>query len=278
MMMDALDKLGVSAFQGYLVRKDLVRKYSRQYPVPTYVVEFLLGRYCATTEEKEIEEGLQIVERQLKDRTVRTGEEELFKARAREKGSVKLIDIIKARLDAKNDCFLAELPSLALKDVRIEDKLVHDNERMLTDGFYAEVTLTYDAAIAEEKNGRPFAIESLRPIQLSKPDVLETLEEGRRKFTMIEWMDFLLRSVGLEPASLSDRAKWVGVLRMIPFVERNFNMVELGPRGTGKSHLYQQISPVLAPDFRRQGDGGEDVREQRQRAARPSVPLRCGVL
>ena len=165
MTMDPLDKLGASAFQGYLVRKDLVRKdlvrkYSRQYPVPTYVVEFLLGRYCATIDEKEIEEGLQIVERQLKDRTVRTGEEELFKARAREKGSVKLIDIIKARLDAKNDCFLAELPSLALRDVRIADKLVHDNERMLTDGFYAEVTLSYDAAIAQEQNGRPFAIDA----------------------------------------------------------------------------------------------------------------------
>jgi ATP-dependent Lon protease len=241
--MDDLDKLGASAFQGYMVRKDLVRKYSRQYPVPTYVVEFLLGRYCATTDEKEIEEGLQIVERQLKDRTVRTGEEELFKARAREKGSVKLIDIIKARLDAKNDCFLAELPSLALKDVRIEDKLVHDNERMLTDGFYAEVSLTYDAAIAEEKNGRPFAIESLRPIQLSKPDVLQTMEEARKKFTVKEWTDLLIRSIGIEPAALSERAKAVTLLRMIPFVERNFNMVELGPRGTGKSHLFQQISP-----------------------------------
>jgi ATP-dependent Lon protease len=241
--MDDLDKLGASAFQGYLVRKDLVRKYSRQYPVPTYVVEFLLGRYCATTDEKEIEEGLQIVERQLKDRTVRTGEEELFKARAREKGSVKLIDIIKARLDAKNDCFLAELPSLALKDVRIEDKLVHDNERMLTDGFYAEVSLTYDAAIAEEKNGRPFAIESLRPIQLSKPDVLKTMEEARKQFTVKEWRDLLIRSIGLEPSALSERAKAVTLLRMIPFVERNFNMVELGPRGTGKSHLFQQISP-----------------------------------
>src|SRR5246500_446622 len=124
--MDVLDEKAATAFDGYLVRKDLVRKYSRQYPVPTYVVEFLLGRYCASVDDAEIHEGLQIVERQLKDRTVRTGEEELFKARAREKGSVKLIDIIKARLDAKNDCFLAELPSLALKDVRIEDKLVHD--------------------------------------------------------------------------------------------------------------------------------------------------------
>src|SRR5205823_15111377 len=127
--LDELDRLAASVFDGYLVRKDLVRKYARQYPVPTYVVEFLLGRYCASVVEEEIEEGLQIVERQLKDRTVRTGDEELFKARAREKGSVKLIDIVKARLDAKNDCFLAELPSLALKDVRIEDKLVHDNER-----------------------------------------------------------------------------------------------------------------------------------------------------
>ena len=243
MILDHLDKVGAAAFQGYLVRKDLVRKYSRQYPVPTYVVEFLLGRYCATIDEKEIEEGLEIVERQLKDRTVRTGDEELFKANARKKGAVKLIDIIKARLDAKNDCFLAELPSLALKDVRIEDKLVHDNERMLTDGFYAEVTLSYDAAIAEEKNGRPFAIESLRPIQLSKPNVLETLEQGRQKFTLNEWIDFLIRGIGLEPEALTERGKWVTLLRMIPFVERNFNMVELGPRGTGKSHLFQQISP-----------------------------------
>jgi ATP-dependent Lon protease len=241
--MDDLDRLGASAFEGYLVRKDLVRKYSKQYPVPTYVVEFLLGRYCATTDDREIEEGLQIVERQLKDRTVRTGEEELFKARAREKGAVKLIDILKARLDAKNDCFLAELPSLGIRDVRIEDKLVHDNERMLTDGFYAEVTLTYDAAIAQEQNGRPFAIESLRPIQLSKPEVLETLEKGRRQFTLQQWVDFLIRSIGLEPSALSERAKWVTIVRMVPFVERNYNMVELGPRGTGKSHLYQQISP-----------------------------------
>ncbi len=243
MELDQLDRLAASAFDGYLVRKDLVRRYSRQYPVPTYVVEFLLGRYCATVEEREIAEGLQVVERQLADRAVRTGQEELFKARAREKGSVKLIDIVKARLDARNDCFLAELPSLQLKDVRIDDRLVHDHERMLTDGFYAEVSLTYDAAIAQEQNGRPFAIESLRPIQLSKTDVLGVLAKGRARFTVGEWRDFLIRSIGLEPASLSERAKLVLLLRMIPFVERNYNLVELGPRGTGKSHLYQQISP-----------------------------------
>jgi ATP-dependent Lon protease len=241
--LDELDKLAASAFDGYLVRKDLVRKYSRQYPVPTYVVEFLLGRYCATVNENEISEGLKIVEQQLNNRTVRTGQEELFKSKARETGSVKLIDIVKTRLDAKNDCYVAELPSLALKDVRISDKLVKEHERMLTDGFYAEVTLGYDAVIAEENGGRPFAIEALRPIQLSKSDVLEVLAKGRRVFTTEQWRDFLIRSIGLEPSELTDRAKLVLLLRMMPFVERNYNMVELGPRGTGKSHLFQQISP-----------------------------------
>ena len=243
MELDQLDRLAATAFEGYLVRKDLVRKYSHQYPVPTYVVEFLLGRYCASTDEQEIEEGLMIVERQLADRTVRTGEEELFKARARDQGSIKLIDIVRAKLDAKTDSFVAELPSLAIKDVRIDDRLVKQHERMLTDGFYAEVTLSYDAAIAQEKGGRPFAIDSLRAIQLSKADVLDTLRHGRHDFTTEEWKCVLLRSVGLEPAALSERAQRVALVRMVPFVERNYNMVELGPRGTGKSHLYQQISP-----------------------------------
>ena len=151
--MDQLDQLAASAFDGYLVRKDLVRKYARQYPVPTYVVEFLLGRYCASTDEQEIAEGLEIVEKQLRDRTVRTGEEELFKARAKEHGSVKLIDIVRARLDTKNDCYVAELPSLAVRDVRIADELVRENERMLTDGFYAEVTVAYDGIVAQENGG-----------------------------------------------------------------------------------------------------------------------------
>ena len=243
MTLDHLDNQAAAVFDGYLVRKDLVRKYARQYPVPTYVVEFLLGRYCASTDEKEIAEGLQIVEKQLRDRTVRTGEEELFKARAKDSGSVKLIDIIRARLDAKNDRFLAELPSLALRDVLIDDQLVRENERMLTDGFYAEVTLAYDGVTAQEQGGRPFSIESMRPIQMSKSDVLDVLAKARRSFTTQEWIDFLIRSIGLEAASFSERAKRVAILRMVPFVERNYNLVELGPRGTGKSHLFQQISP-----------------------------------
>lgn len=241
--MDNLDKLAATAFDGYLVRKDLVRKYSRQYPVPTYVVEFLLGRYCASVDEQEIQEGLAIVEKQLRDRTVRTGEEELFKARAKEQGSVKLIDIVRARLDTRNDCYVAELPSLALKEVRIADDLVRENERMLTDGFYAEVTLSYDAIVAQENGGRPFAVDSMRPIQMSKSDAVEVLARARAKFTTQEWIELLLRSIGLEPANLDERAKRVALLRMVAFVERNYNLVELGPRGTGKSHLFQQISP-----------------------------------
>lgn len=241
--MDHLDTVAAAAFEGYLVRKDLVRSYARQYPVPTYVVEFLLGRYCASTDPGEIDEGLAIVQKQLQGRTVRTGDEELFKARAREEGTVKLIDIVRAKLDPKNDCYVAELPSLALKNVQIPDRLVKENERMLTDGFYAEVSLEYDPMLAEEKNGQPFRIPSLRPIQMSKPDVLDVFARGRRGFTTEEWRQFLMRSVGLEPAALHEAAQKVVLLRMIPFVERNFNLVELGPRGTGKSHIYQQISP-----------------------------------
>ena len=243
MELDRLDQIAADAFDGYIVRKDLVRKFARQYPVPTYVCEFLLGRYCSSVDEAEIQEGLQIVERQLGSRAVKSGEEELFKARSRELGSVKIIDLISARLDARTDSYLVTLPSLQLKDVRIEAKLVSENERMLTGGFYAEVDLEYDASIAQEKNGRPFAVPALRPIQLSKRDVLNALYEGRTRFTTAEWKQFLLRSIGLEPTNLTDRQVDVFLLRMVPFVENNYNLVELGPRGTGKSHLFQQISP-----------------------------------
>lgn len=243
MQLDELDRKAAEAFEGFVVRKDLVRTFSRQFPVPTYVVEFLLGRYCATTNEDEIQEGLVIVERQLRDRTVRAGEEELFKACARETGPVRIIDLITARLDARTDSYVAILPSLRLNDVRITPELVKEHERMLTGGFYAEVTLSYDSTIAQESHGRPFGVDGLRAIQLSKREVLQVLGEGREHFTTEAWKDFLLRSVGLEPGELSQRAKDALFLRMVPFVERNYNLVELGPRGTGKSHLYQQISP-----------------------------------
>lgn len=243
MELDDIDKKAATALDGYLVRKDLVRTFSRQFPVPTYVVEFLLGRYCASTDQEEINEGLEIVQRQLKSRTVKAGEEELFKARARENGEVKIIDLITARLDAKTDSYIASLPSLRLNDVRISPSLVNEHERMLTGGFYAEVTLNYDAAIAQESNGRPFGVDVLREIQLSKRDVLDSLAAARKEFTTQEWKELLLRSTGIEASGLTERQKDAILLRMVPFVERNYNLVELGPRGTGKSHLFQQVSP-----------------------------------
>ncbi|WP_258240874.1 BREX system Lon protease-like protein BrxL [Pseudidiomarina homiensis] len=242
MELDALDLKAAQALEGYLVRKDLVRTFARQFPVPTYVVEFMLGRYCASTDPDEINEGLAIVQKQLESRTVRAGEEELFKAKAYKNGTVKLIDLVSARFSQADNGYLASLPSIQLNKVRISDSIVDDNERLLTGGFYAEITLEYDSLIAEEK-GNAFGIRELRPIQLSKRDVLDTLGAARASFTTEEWKDFILRAIGLEPTKLEARTKDAIFLRMVPFVERNYNLVELGPRGTGKSHLFQQVSP-----------------------------------
>jgi ATP-dependent Lon protease len=243
MELDKIDHIAAKAFEGYIVRKDLLEQFRKTYPVPTYVIEFLLGRYCATTDEKEIQEGLEVVKRQLADRTIRPGEEEYFKSKARENGNIKIIDIITAKLDATTDSYVATIPSLMLNKIRISPELVNANDRMLTGGFYAEIQLEYDAAIAQENNGRPFGVVYIRPIQLSQRNVLDILYKGRAMFTLEEWKDFLIRSVGMEPTTMTEKAKNVLFVRMIPFLERNYNLIELGPRGTGKSHLYQQISP-----------------------------------
>lgn len=243
MELDDLDQLAASVFEGYLVKKDLAQQFRGQYPVPTYVGEFLLGRYCATTDPDEIAEGLEIVRRSMSERTVRPGEEELFKSRAREKGAIKIIDLLRARLDSATDSYKAELPSLQIKDVHISPQLVNEHDRMLTGGFYAEVTLEYIAALAGEQGGSPFRIESIRPIQMSTRDALDTFTKGRAQFTLQQWRDLLLRSVGFEPSTLTARQQDILLLRMLPFVVSNYNAVELGPRGTGKSHLFQQISP-----------------------------------
>lgn len=243
MQLNKVDQIAARAFEGYIVKKDLLEQFRKTYPVPTYVIEFLLGRYCATIDENEIQEGLEIVKRQLQDRTVRPGDEEYFKSKARESGSIKLIDIITAKLDVTTDNYVATLPSLRLNNVRISSEMVNENDRMLTGGFYAEIELEYDSSIAQENSGRPFGITNIRPIQLSRRDVLDILYNGRKLFTLEEWKDFLIRSVGIEPDELNEKAKNVLFTRMVPFVERNYNAVELGPRGTGKSHLYQQISP-----------------------------------
>ena len=168
MELDQLDRIAAEAFEGYIVRKDLVRKFARQYPVPTYVCEFLLGRYCASTNVEEIQEGLQIVERQLRGRAVRSGEEELFKSRAKETGSVKLIDVLRARLDARNDCYIAELPSLNLRDVRIDDQMVKDHERMT-----AGIECRKDADVIDET---PAAYKSIEDVMAAQADLVEVVQ------------------------------------------------------------------------------------------------------
>jgi len=241
--LDALDTLAAHVFDGYLVKKDLAQQFRGQYPVPTYVGEFMLGRYCATTDPDEIAAGLEMVQQSMQDRTVRAGEEELFKHRARDKGRVKIIDLLRARLDSQRDAYKAELPSLQLNDIHISAELVDEHQRMLTGGFYAEVTLEYIAALASEQGGQPFRVEAIRPIQMSTRDALSTFTEGRSQFTLDQWRELLLRSVGFEPSRLNRRQQDILIARMVPFVVRNYNAVELGPRGTGKSHLFQQVSP-----------------------------------
>ena len=241
--LDHLDTKAAEYFDGYLVRKDLAAQFQGRFPVPTYVGEFLLGRYCATTDPEEIEEGLNIVGRLMEKRTVRAGEEELFKARAREEGYVKVIGIIKAKLDARNDAYKAELPTLQLDDIHISSDLVNSNERMLTGGFYVEATLEYLPVLANEPGGQPFRIVELRPIQMSGRNAREVFTRHRKEFSLDEWRGLLLRSVGFEPDRFTQREQDMLIMRMVPFVVANYNAVELGPRGTGKSHLYQQISP-----------------------------------
>ena len=243
MELDALDRIAAQAFEGYVVRKDLVRRFKGQYPVPTYVAEFLLGRYCASTDEAEIQEGLEIVQRQLESRTVRAGEEELFKARAKDQGRVKLIDLI-TRPARRQKRLLPGGTAQSAAERRPHRRdpgppARADADRRLLRRNRAELRPQHRRGT----NGRPFGIESLREIQLSKRDVLDTLARGRALFSFEEWRDFLIRGIGLEPAALTPRTRDVLLLRMVPFVENNYNAVELGPRGTGKSHLFQQVSP-----------------------------------
>ncbi len=241
--LDSLDTLAAEVFDGYLVKKDLAQQFRGQYPVPTYVGEFMLGRYCATTDPDEIAAGLEMVQQSMQDRTVRAGEEELFKHRARDRGRVKIIDLLRARLDSRSDAYKAELPSLQISDIHISADLVDKHQRMLTGGFYAEVTLKYVAAMAGEQGGQPFRVEAIRPIQMSTRDALGTFVRGRSAFTLKQWRELLLRSVGFAPSRLNPRQQDVLIARMVPFVVRNYNAVEIGPRGTGKSHLFQQVSP-----------------------------------
>jgi ATP-dependent Lon protease len=228
-------------FAGKIVRKDLTKKIKEGANVPVYVLEYLLGMYCATTDEASIEQGVVTVKKILADNFVRPDEAQKIISKLREQGSYTVIDKISVKLNYKNDTYEAEFSNLGIKNVPVSEKYASEFERLLCGGIWCIVGLEYFFDEAD-KNRCPFLVKKLTPIQMPNLDLSEVLT-GREQFTKDEWIDILLRSVGMESSRFSNRVKWLLLARMIPLVENNFNLCELGPRGTGKSHVYKEISP-----------------------------------
>ncbi len=228
-------------FDGKIVRKDLTKKIKEGANVPVYVLEFLLGQYCSIDDEALIEKGVETVKRILADNFVRPDEAQKILSMLRSRGSYTVIDKITVSLNIKKDVYEAEFSNLGLKAVPISEEYPEKYDRLLCGGIWCIVQLDYEY-IEEEKNASPIHIRKLTPIQMPHVDIRE-LKQGRKAFTKEEWMDVMLRSIGMEPDSLKEREKWLLLLRMLPLVENNFNLCELGPRSTGKSHLFKEISP-----------------------------------
>lgn len=247
-------------FDGKIVRKDLTKKIKEGANVPVYVLEFLLGQYCSSDDDEVIEQGVQNVKRILADNFVRLDEAQKVLSRLRSRGSHTIIDMVTVRLDIKQDCFFAEFSNLGLSNIPITDEYPEKYDRLLCGGIWCIVQMDYEtegdnnfgiidaegntlqSKQKKQKDISPISIRKLTPIQMPHIDI-EDLKRGRQAFTKEEWLDVMLRSIGMEPDELSYREKWLLLTRMIPLVENNFNLCELGPRSTGKSHLYKEISP-----------------------------------
>ena len=229
-------------FDGKIVRKDLTKKIKEGANVPVYVLEFLLGQYCCSDDEEVIEAGVQTVKRILADNFVRPDESQKILSVLRQRGTYTVIDKITVSLNIHKNCYFTEFSNLGLTGVPIEDEYPEKHDRLLCGGIWCIVQLEYEYVEEEKKNGYPIQIRKLTPIQMPHVDIVD-LKEGRKAFSKEEWMDVMLRSIGMEPDMLTEREKWLLLLRMVPLVENNFNLCELGPRSTGKSHLYKEISP-----------------------------------
>lgn len=247
-------------FDGKIVRKDLTKKIKEGANVPVYVLEFLLGQYCSSDDDEVIEQGVQSVKRILADNFVRPDEAQKVLSRLRSRGSHAIIDMVTVRLDIKKDCFFAEFSNLGLANIPITDEYPEKYDRLLCGGIWCIVQLDYESEgdnnfgiidvdgntlqskQKKQKDISPISIRKLTPIQMPHIDI-DDLKRGRQAFTKEEWLDVMLRSIGMEPDELTYREKWLLLTRMIPLVENNFNLCELGPRSTGKSHLYKEISP-----------------------------------
>ena len=235
-----LDALLNQHFAGRVVRKDLTKLVKEGANVPVYVLEYLLGTYCASNDEAVIQDGLQTVKRVLAENYVRPDEAEKTKSIIRERGSLKIIDKVTVTLNERRDVYEALFANLGVKGVEVNSSYVKKYEKLLAGGIWCIATLEY--FYEEDQKGSPFVLRELKPIQMPNLD-LEELFVGRRAFTEEQWIDVLLRSTGMEPANFPERVKWHLLARMIPLVENNYNCCELGPRGTGKSHIYKEISP-----------------------------------
>ena len=229
-------------FDGKIVRKDLTKKIKEGANVPVYVLEFLLGQYCSSDDEFIVEQGIQNVKRILADNFVRPDEAQKVLSLLRQHGSHTVIDMITVSLNIKEDRYEAEFSNLGLKGIPIGEEYPTKYDRLLCGGIWCIVQLDYEYVEEDKKNGTPIQIRKLNPIQMPHVD-MDGLKAGRKAFTKEEWLDVLMRSIGMEPDELSYREKWLLLTRMIALVENNFNFCELGPRSTGKSHLYKEISP-----------------------------------
>ena len=229
-------------FDGKIVRKDLTKKIKEGANVPVYVLEFLLGMYCSSDDERIISEGVEKVKHILADNFVRPDEAQKILSVLRSRGSYTVIDKLTVSLNLTKNVYTAEFSNLGLKGIPLSDEYPEKYDRLLCGGIWCMVTLDYEYIEEDKKNGTPIQIRKLNPIQMPHVDINE-LKQGRKAFTKEEWMDILLRSIGMEPDTLTEREKWLLLARMLPLVENNFNLCELGPRSTGKSHLYKEISP-----------------------------------
>lgn len=236
----ALDDLLNQHFAGKVVRKDLTKLVKEGANVPVYVLEYLLGSHCASNDEPTIQDGLKTVKKILAENYVRPDEAEKIKSVIRERGSYKIIDKVTVTLNEKRDVYEAQLFNLGVKGAEIATGFVKKYEKLLAGGIWCIITMQY--FFEEGQKGSPFIVEDLKPIQMPGMD-MEDLFNGRDGFTEEQWIDVLLRSCGYEPTQFEERVKWHILCRMIPLIENNYNVCELGPRGTGKSHIYKEISP-----------------------------------
>ena len=228
-------------FQGRIVRKDLTKKIKEGANVPVYVLEFLLGQYCSSDDPETIENGVATVKRILEENFVRLDEAQKVLSKLRSNGSHTVIDMVTVRLDLKRNTYIAEFSNLGVNDIPIADEYPEKFDRLLCGGIWCIVQLSYEY-VEEARKSAAIQITKLTPIQMPHVD-LEEIKQGRTEFTKGEWLDLMLRSIGMEPDALTYREKWLLLTRMLPLVENNFNLCELGPRSTGKSHLYKEISP-----------------------------------